>query len=78
MGILFCGIFFFRKNLFDNNIRPIMRHANYQVLEGQARLFRCEADIDWMEEVQPYYPPTVNDPEQVTFNPLLCITYLEG
>lgn len=38
-----------------------------EVVELQSRALRCTAEIDFMEQLQPYYPPTVNDPAQSAF-----------
>lgn len=32
-----------------------------ELAAAQAQAFGCTADVDWREEEQPYYPPTVND-----------------
>jgi len=46
-----------------------LSHAHMEVTKkrlielaaAQAQAYGCTADVDWREEEQPYYPPTVND-----------------
>ena len=38
-----------------------------QMVELQAAAFGCKADIDWVEDTQPYYPPLVNDKHAYQF-----------
>lgn len=41
-------------------------HAR-QVARGQAAVFGCEAEVDWLQDSLPYYPPTVNNPDTTAF-----------
>jgi hypothetical protein len=36
-------------------------------VSSQAAALGCSAEVDWMQEALPYYPPTVNDPEAYKF-----------
>merc|ERR1719240_1226298 len=38
-----------------------LRERFQEVVELEARVHGCTATVDWMEDVMPYYPPTVND-----------------
>ncbi len=38
-----------------------------QVVKGQAAVFGCDANVDWLQGKQPYYPPTVNNPDTTSF-----------
>lgn len=38
-----------------------------EVIEHQALALGCTGEVDWLEHEQPYYPPTVNDPEAFSF-----------
>lgn len=38
-----------------------------QVVQLQAVSYGCTAEIDWMLDKHPYYPPTVNDPQMSLF-----------
>ena len=38
-----------------------LRDRFAKVVTNTAAAFGCTADVDWMQEKQPYYPPTVND-----------------
>ncbi|ESQ43073.1 hypothetical protein EUTSA_v10014131mg [Eutrema salsugineum] len=40
-----------------------LRHRFKEVVEGEAEVHRCNADIDMHEEDHPMYPATVNDPK---------------
>mmetsp|Transcript_1918 Transcript_1918/g.2843 ORF Transcript_1918/g.2843 Transcript_1918/m.2843 type:complete len:498 (-) Transcript_1918:198-1691(-) len=45
--------------------RPQLSHLQRRLTEQTqlvARALGCEAQVDWREDEQPYYPPTVNDP----------------
>ena len=33
----------------------------WQVVSQQSASFGCKAEIDWVEDRQPYYPPLIND-----------------
>jgi IAA-amino acid hydrolase len=37
------------------------------VVAGQAAALGCTAEVDWMQEAHPYYPPLVNDPDAAAF-----------
>lgn len=38
-----------------------------QIITHTAAAHGCTADVDWLEEAHPYYPPTVNDPTLTAF-----------
>lgn len=38
-----------------------------QLAQSTALAFGCTAEVDWLEEEHPHYPPTVNDPTATTF-----------
>jgi len=38
-----------------------------QIMTSTAAAYGCSAEVDWMEEAHPYYPPTVNDPALAAF-----------
>ncbi len=38
-----------------------------QVAQGVATSFQCSAEVDWLEETEKYYPPTVNNKETYKF-----------
>lgn len=40
-----------------------LRERLEEVVTSQALSFGCTASVDWMEDVHPYYPPLVNDPD---------------
>lgn len=42
------------------------RHA-LQVAQGVTKSFQCNAEVDWLEDTEKYYPPTVNDKETYSF-----------
>jgi hypothetical protein len=41
--------------------------CDLQVAQGVARSFQCSAEIDWLEDTEKYYPPTVNDKAAYNF-----------
>lgn len=38
-----------------------------QIIASTAKAHGCSAEIDWMEEAHPYYPPTINNPDLAAF-----------
>lgn len=38
-----------------------------QMITNTAKAHGCSAEIDWMEEAHPYYPPTINNPDLAAF-----------
>ena len=38
-----------------------------QIITSTADAHGCSAEIDWMKEAHPYYPPTVNDAALAAF-----------
>lgn len=38
-----------------------------QIISNTASAHGCTAEIDWMDEAHPYYPPTVNDASLAAF-----------
>jgi metal-dependent amidase/aminoacylase/carboxypeptidase family protein len=42
-----------------------LRERFAQVVANTAAAFGCEADVDWMQDKQPYYPPLINDVDAV-------------
>lgn len=36
-------------------------------MQGTASAFGCTAEVDWLEQEHPYYPPTINDPAATAF-----------
>jgi IAA-amino acid hydrolase len=52
-----------------------LTHEHIEALRGRiasmaaavAAAYGCTASVDWREDIQPYYPPTVNDPAAAAF-----------
>ncbi|KAI7846414.1 hypothetical protein COHA_000124 [Chlorella ohadii] len=44
-----------------------LRRRFEETVASTAAAHGCTAEVDWMEERMPYYPPTVNDPEAYKF-----------
>ncbi|DBB12670.1 hypothetical protein WJX82_005677 [Trebouxia sp. C0006] len=44
-----------------------MKKRMYEIMTSTAAAYGCSAEVDWMEEAHPYYPPTVNDPALAAF-----------
>ena len=38
-----------------------------QIITNTAQAHGCSAEIDWMEEAHPYYPPTINSADLASF-----------
>ena len=38
-----------------------------QVAQGVAKSLQCSAEVDWLEDTEKYYPPTVNSKETYNF-----------
>ena len=38
-----------------------------QIITKTAEAYGCSAEIDWMEEAHPYYPPTINNADLAAF-----------
>ena len=38
-----------------------------QIITSTAKAHSCSAEVDWMEEAHPYYPPTINNPDLAAF-----------
>ncbi|KAL3150675.1 hypothetical protein ABBQ32_000471 [Trebouxia sp. C0010 RCD-2024] len=38
-----------------------------EIIASTAKAHGCSAEIDWMEEAHPYYPPTINNPDLAAF-----------
>lgn len=45
----------------------VLRSRFEQLVSSQAAALGCSAEVDWMQEAMPYYPPTVNDAETYKF-----------
>ena len=41
--------------------------SEMQIITSTAKAHGCSAEIDWMEEAHPYYPPTINNPDLAAF-----------
>ena len=50
----------------DEHIQNLRKRLE-QVVIAQAGSFGCNASIDWMEDVHPYYPPLINDAQSASF-----------
>ena len=44
-----------------------VRCHELQIITSTAAAHGCTAEVDWMEEAHPYYPPTVNDVALASF-----------
>lgn len=44
-----------------------MKKRMYEIITNTAAAHGCSAEVDWMEEAHPYYPPTINDPALAAF-----------
>jgi len=43
-------------------------HGDMQAMSASvASAYGCTAQVDWMQETDPYYPPVVNDPRAAQF-----------
>lgn len=50
----------------DEGMQRLRRRVD-EIVAGVAAAHGCTAEVDWMQEVLPYYPPVVNDPEAYQF-----------
>ena len=41
--------------------------SGMQIITNTAKAHGCSAEVDWMEEAHPYYPPTINNPDLAAF-----------
>ena len=44
-----------------------LRQRLGEVVSEQARVHGCSGSIDFREELEPYFPPLVNNPEMAAF-----------
>lgn len=38
-----------------------------EVVQNQAQVHGCVGSVDFREDVEPYFPPVINDPDQTDF-----------
>jgi metal-dependent amidase/aminoacylase/carboxypeptidase family protein len=50
----------------DEHVQTL-RQRLQQVVTSQAASFGCTAEVDWMLDRHPYYPPVVNHPDAAAF-----------
>ena len=51
----------------DVYLSGLLEGRAVQVAQGVATSFQCSAEVDWLEETEKYYPPTVNNKETYKF-----------
>ncbi|CAL5221473.1 g3672 [Coccomyxa viridis] len=54
------------RSLSHDHLMQLKRRIN-EVAQGVATSFQCSAEVDWLEETEKYYPPTVNNKETYKF-----------
>ena len=42
-------------------------HLNGVMVAMQAQVHGCVGSVDFREDVEPYFPPVINDPDQTDF-----------
>lgn len=50
----------------DEGMQALRRRFE-ELVSSQGAALGCSAEVDWMQEALPYYPPTVNDPDAYKF-----------
>lgn len=61
----------------DEGIQRLRRRVE-EVAAGTAAAYGCMAEVDWLEQIMPYYPPTENDPAATSFVKDVATRWAEG